>query len=252
MTTMTYGWEQHVTASTPLRRLAHRVLGTYDIGARVRYHAADQALSGLAAPASILDAGCGRGQLCFAMHRRWPDARIVGVDVESALVAHCRAIQERVAPTAALRFERRTLPERLDQTYDLITSIDVLEHVEDDLGFLTSLFDATNPAGTLVLHTPATPQRRFIAEFEEQHDHVRDGYGLGELAALLHRAGYAQVRVRHTFGTLGALGWEGFALARQGNRVAQSMLPVWYAVSTVDGWSEPRGGNGLLAVARRA
>ncbi|TAM73587.1 methyltransferase domain-containing protein [bacterium] len=252
MTTMTYGWEQHVVAPTQLRRLAHRMLGTYDLGARVRYHAVEQALNGLAAPVSILDAGCGRGQLCFAMYRRWPNARIAGVDFEAELVTHCRAVQARVAPASAMRFERRTLPEDLGETFDLITSVDVLEHVEDDLGFLTTLFHATNPNGTLVLHTPAAPQRRFIAEFEEQHDHVRDGYGLGELAALLHRAGYAQVRVRHTFGTLGALGWEGFSLARQGNRVAQSMLPVWYLLSTADGWSEPRRGNGLLAVARRA
>jgi len=251
MTTMTYGWEQHVTAPTALRRLAHRLFGTYDLGARVRYHAVEQALQTVPAPASILDAGCGRGQLCFAMHRRWPSARIVGVDYEPELVEHCRGLHARIAARARMQFDRRTLPDRLGETFDLITSVDVLEHVEDDVGFLTSLWEATNPGGTLILHTPAAPQRRFLAEFEEQHDHVRDGYGLGQLAGLLRRAGYADVRVRYTFGTLGALGWEGFALARQGNRVAQTMLPMWYLLSTVDGWSEPRHGNGLLAVARR-
>lgn len=251
MTTMSYGWEQHVTAPTPLRRLAHRVLGTYDLGARVRYHAVEQALSALTPPASILDAGCGRGQLCFAMHRRWPAARIVGVDVEPELVEHCRQLHVSVAPDAAMRFDRRTLPERLEERFDLLTSVDVLEHVEDDLGFLRSLRDATNPGGTLILHTPAAPQRRYLAQFEEQHDHVRDGYSIGELAGLIHRAGFAEVRVRHTFGPLAAIGWEGFALARQGNLAAQSVLPFWYLLSTVDGWRQPRRGNGLLAVARR-
>ncbi|TAM56173.1 class I SAM-dependent methyltransferase [bacterium] len=252
MTTMAYGWEQHTVAHSPLRRLAHRMLGTYDLGARVRYQAVERALGALTPPASILDAGCGRGQLCFAMHRRWPEARIVGVDVEAELVSHCHEVQARVDAGAALRFERRTLPADLGESFDLVTSVDVLEHVQDDHGFLRALFRATNPGGALVLHTPAAPQRRFIAEFEEQHDHVRDGYVLGELAALLFHAGYAQVRVRHTFGTLGALGWEGFALARQGNGVARALLPLSYALSAVDGWSEPRRGNGLLAVARRA
>jgi SAM-dependent methyltransferase len=185
------------------------------------------------------------------MHRLWPNARIVGVDYEFDLVEHARDLVTRVSPKAEMRFERRTLPDEFDEKFDLVTSVDVLEHVDDDRGFLASLCAATNPGGTLVLHTPATPQKRYLAEFEEQHDHVRDGYGKDELAALLRASGYADVSVRHTFGTLGAIAWEGFALARIGNPAAKLLLPLWYALSEIDMIARPRRGNGLLAVARK-
>lgn len=250
-TMIAYGWEQYAGTPSFAKRLAHRVFGTYDLGARVRYRAVEGALRSLPAPRSILDAGSGRGQLCFAMHRRWPNARIVGVDFEFDLVDYSRELQQRISPRAEMRFERRTLPDEFDERFDLVTSVDVLEHIEDDLGFLESLSAATNPRGALVLHTPAAPQKRYIAEFEEQHDHVRDGYTAAGLAQLLHLAGYADVSVRHTFGTLGAIGWEGFALARDGSLPFKALLPLWYACAEIDTLHTPRLGNGLLAVARK-
>jgi SAM-dependent methyltransferase len=246
-----YGWEQYAAAPSFAKRLVHRLFGTYDLGARVRYRAVQRALSRIAPPRSILDAGSGRGQLCFAMHRRWPNAQIVGVDYEFDLVEYSRNLMERVSPKAAMRFERRTLPDDLDERFDLITSVDVLEHIVDDRAFLASLCAATNSGGSLVLHTPAAPQKRYLAEFEEQHDHVRDGYAAEELAALLREAGYADVSVRHTFGALGAIAWEGFALARLGNSAAKLLLPLWYVLSELDTQAKPRRGNGLLAVARK-
>jgi trans-aconitate methyltransferase len=186
------------------------------------------------------------------MNRRWPQARILGVDYEFELVEYSRRLLQNVAPNAEVSFQRRTLPDDLGEHFDLVTSVDVLEHIEDDHGFLAALFNATNPNGTLVLHTPAAPQKRYLAEFEEQHDHVRDGYTAAQLKALLERAGYTNVHVRHTFGALGAFAWEGFALARSGNAITKLLLPLWYLLAEIDTMLRPRSGNGLLAVARKA
>jgi O-antigen/teichoic acid export membrane protein/SAM-dependent methyltransferase len=249
---VSYGWEQHVLAPTPARRIAHRLLGTYDIGALIRSGAVTRALRGRSAPDSILDAGCGRGQLCFELHRRWPDAHLLGVDFENELVARCNDLAQCLDTPPHLRFEHRALPDDLRRTFGLVTCVDVLEHVEDDEGFVRSLFDATAPGGTLVLHTPATPQRRYLSDYEEQHDHVRDGYALDDLRALMQRAGYERVDVWYTFGPAGALAWEILALAKRGNLLAKVLLPAAYALAWLDGLRRPVRGNGLLAVAQKA
>jgi SAM-dependent methyltransferase len=249
---VSYGWEQHITAPSKVRRLAHRIFGTYDVGARIRYAAVNDALARRPEPASILDAGCGRGQLSFQLHRRWPDAQVLGVDFESDLVVHCRDVASRLDAGPAIRFERRALPDDLKRTFELVVCVDVLEHIKDDEGFMRCLCEATTPGGTLVLHTPATPQKRYLSEYEEQHDHVRDGYVLDDLRALILRSGYDRVDVRYTFGAFGALAWEIFALARRGNSLAKAFLPLAYPLAWLDGVQRPRLGNGLLAVAQKA
>jgi 2-polyprenyl-3-methyl-5-hydroxy-6-metoxy-1,4-benzoquinol methylase len=247
-----YGAEQRALARSAVRRFTYGIAGSHDLGARVRYAAVEPELRRIAPPARVLDAGSGKGELCFAMARRWPHARIVGVEMEAELVDHAVRIKTAAMPEAHVRFERDTLPRRFDEPFDLVVSIDVLEHVDDDRGFVQSLADALAPGGSLILHTPSVNQWRFLGEFEEQHDHVRDGYEKAHLARLLDEAGLREVSVRSTFGTLGAIGWEGFALARRGNIAARAALPLWYVLSAIDTRRRPSYGLGLLATARRA
>jgi SAM-dependent methyltransferase len=248
---VSYGWEQHLMAPTLARRLIHRFLGTHDIGALIRFKALDEALDTLNPPASVLDAGSGRGQVSFHLHRRWPQADILGVDFENDLVVYCRTLAQSLHAQERVAFERRTLPDDLGRAFDLIVSIDVLEHIEDDEGFVRALAQMTQPGGALVLHTPATPQRRFLSEYEEQHDHVREGYAPDVLADLMRRAGYDRVTVRYTFGPLGALAWEILALAKRGNNLARMFLALAYPLAWLDGLRHPAQGNGLIAIARK-
>ncbi len=249
--TTKYGSEQQVLAKSPFRRLTYGLAGSYDLGARVRYAVVEPELERLAPPRRVLDAGSGKGELCFAMARRWPGATIVGVDIEGELVEHAARLKSAAMPESDVTFERHELPHRFDEPFDLVVSIDVLEHIEDDAAFVRGLADAVVPGGTLILHTPGTDQRRFMGDFEEQHDHVREGYSRAGLLALLEGAGFKNVRMRSTFGTLAAIGWEGFQFARRGNVLAKAALPLWYALSAVDASRTPARGNGLLATARR-
>ncbi len=246
-----YGSELESRAATPLSRTALRYLGTYDLGARVRFTAMRDALRTLPEPSQVLDVGCGLGLLCFAMARMWPRATIVGTDIDLVRLQEARELSRRRGFSERVRLEH-VHDLGPSQKYDLVTSVDVLEHVDDDAAFAVSLFAATKPGGTLVLHVPAATKRRFLGDFPEQHDHVRCGYQPEEAADLFRSAGFSQVRVRHTFGALGALGWEGFTLARRGSVVARMLLPLWYACAAADARLVPARGNGLLLVARRA
>jgi SAM-dependent methyltransferase len=246
-----YGYEQYALARTAFRRFAFKTFGSYDLGARVRYAAVERELARLAPPGRVLDAGSGKGQLSFALARRWPGAAVVGVDNDVAGIDHARAVAAIAAPAAHVTFVHATLPLAFEERFDLVVSVDVLEHVDDDVAFVSGLAAATAPDGRLILHVPAAGQRRYLAHFEEQHDHVRDGYAPRDLAALLERAGYRDIVLRPTFGALGAIGWEGFALSRAGNPLARLLLPLWYALSALDTRRIPRRGNGILATARR-
>jgi trans-aconitate methyltransferase len=251
MNVAAYGSEQGALTDSLARRAFLRFAGSYDLGARVRYAAVEPELARIPAPRRVLDAGSGRGELCFAMARRWPNAEIVGVDFDEVLIDHANQLREIHFPSREIRFVAAQLPHHFEEPFDVVVSIDVLEHIEDDTALLRSLYDVTAKEGTLILHTPAEQQRRILAEFEDHHEHVREGYERETLATLLRDAGYRDVTVRPTFGRLGALAWEGFALARGGNGLAAAALPLWYAFGALDGLRVPAHGIGLLATARR-
>jgi 2-polyprenyl-3-methyl-5-hydroxy-6-metoxy-1,4-benzoquinol methylase len=82
-----------------------------------------------AAPESVLDVGCGEGVLTYRWAQRLGDAPVVGLDLDDAKL---RAEWEK-RHRDNLRFETMP-PDRLpcgDDEFDLVTAIEVLEHVPD-------------------------------------------------------------------------------------------------------------------------
>jgi ubiquinone/menaquinone biosynthesis C-methylase UbiE len=75
--------------------------------------------------------------------------------------------------------------------FDRVVVVDMLEHVEDDRGFVLELFRVLKPGGRLVVNTPHlrdTPLRRLrhrLGQTDERHGHVRAGYTAAALQALL-------------------------------------------------------------------
>lgn len=66
------------------------------------------------------------------------------------------------------------LPDRLDlddEAYDLVALLDVLEHVDDDVGSLRSLGTRLNDDGRLILTVPAVPW--LWSRHDELHHHKR-------------------------------------------------------------------------------
>ncbi len=250
MAMIAYGSELAERFSNPVMRAGVRMLGSYDLGARVRFAAVNDALRALPAPIVYSTSDPGLGLLSFAMHRVWPSATIVGTDIDPARLQSARETARRQKVDDRVTFAHVDEHHAVSE-YDVVTCVDVLEHVEDDEAFVAALFAATRPGGRLVLHVPAAVKKRYLSQFPEQADHVRPGYSADALVALLRRVGFTETRVRYTFGPLGALGWEGCELARQGRLTARLMLPFWYACAIADSLHAPMQGNGVLAVARK-
>lgn len=103
----------------------------------------------LPAPARILDFGTGTGAM-LAELRRFGDAQ--GVDADERAVAFCHARGER----RVSRLESSTLP-FADASFDLVTTLDVLEHIEDDAAAVSEIARVLRPGGRMLATVPANP-----------------------------------------------------------------------------------------------
>jgi SAM-dependent methyltransferase len=134
------------------------------------------------APASVLDAGCGPGELLAAVHERFPHAKCTGVDLSGATIAKNR----RRLPWA--RFERLELDkERLPDRFDAVVCSEVLEHIEDDVSALSNLVEMTSRL--LLLTVPTGP----VLPLERGFGHLRH-YQLDALRARVEALGLDVVR----------------------------------------------------------
>lgn len=105
---------------------------------------------------SALDVGCGAGLLAEPLARL--GAAVTGIDAaaENIAVAEAHAAQSGLAIDY-----RATGIERMTGRFDLVTSLEVIEHVSDPAGFVRGLAEALNDVGLLILSTPnRTPLSR--------------------------------------------------------------------------------------------
>lgn len=96
---------------------------------------------------SIADIGCGTGILLHRMHQKFPQAELTGMDLTYF-------IEEK---KSWLHFEKCDLNTQFgskDMQFDLVTSSEVIEHLENPRHFLRECLQLLKPEGYLVLSTP--------------------------------------------------------------------------------------------------
>jgi 2-polyprenyl-6-hydroxyphenyl methylase/3-demethylubiquinone-9 3-methyltransferase len=126
-------------------------------------------LSGKAA----LDVGCGAGLLCEPLARL--GAAVTGVDaaVENIAAATAHAAQ------SGLSIDYRAgelAAQNLDQ-FDVVTSMEVIEHVTDPAAFVAELAARLKPDGLMILSTPnrTAASKLFLVEAAERLGQVPRG-----------------------------------------------------------------------------
>jgi 2-polyprenyl-6-hydroxyphenyl methylase/3-demethylubiquinone-9 3-methyltransferase len=106
-----------------------------------------------------LDVGCGAGLLCEPLSRL--GAEVTGVDATPANIAVAQAHAAKSGLT--IDYREGSVEALDDAPYDLVTCMEVIEHVEDPALFISHLARLVRSDGLLILSTPNRTARSHLA-----------------------------------------------------------------------------------------
>ncbi len=106
------------------------------------------------APATVVDLGCGDGPLTLSLARRWPGARVVGVDHSSEMIAAARALDTAGAVEWVQADVAQWDPASLGAAPDVVVTNATLQWVPDHLDLLRRWARALAPGGWLAMQVP--------------------------------------------------------------------------------------------------
>lgn len=134
---------------------------------------------------SFLEVGCGAGDLLLALDREGYYG--MGIDISADAIAVARSHNL----SSNIRIEQIDIS-RIEERFDAVIASEVLEHWEDDLGFLRLLVGRITPGGWLLLTVPAH-QEKWGAN-DDFCGHVRR-YERADLQEKLAACGLDSIRV---------------------------------------------------------
>jgi 2-polyprenyl-6-hydroxyphenyl methylase/3-demethylubiquinone-9 3-methyltransferase len=106
-----------------------------------------------------LDVGCGAGLLCEPLARL--GASVTGVDAAAENIAAARA--HAAGSDLTIEYRHGDVAELAPTGFDLVASVEVIEHVADKAAFVAALAAALASGGLMILSTPnRTPQSRLL------------------------------------------------------------------------------------------
>jgi SAM-dependent methyltransferase len=136
---------------------------------------------GLKLPLRILDVGCGAGA---TVRHLSSFGSVIGIDPSPAAVAYAKSKGDVDVRIGALPGD---LPFRPGEQFDVITLLDVLEHVEQDVEALLAIRKLLRPGGRLIVTVPAF---QFLWSGHDVINEHKRRYSRAELGEKLARGGF--------------------------------------------------------------
>ena len=100
---------------------------------------------------------------------------------------------------------------RKEDTFDLVLSVDVMEHIEEDEQVFRNFFDSLTQDGLLVISTPSDQGGSDVHDHDTEEsfieEHVRDGYNISDIQEKLRRAGFTRTEAEYSYGKPGQIAW---------------------------------------------
>jgi 2-polyprenyl-3-methyl-5-hydroxy-6-metoxy-1,4-benzoquinol methylase len=187
----------------------------------------------------ILDAGSGFGQYSYFLSGINPSWFVDAVDVKDEQIVDCNAFFARIDRRNVL-FEKADLTQfSKPDRFDLILSVDVMEHIEDDEAVFRNFHDSLTQKGMLLISTPSDQGGSDVHDHDAGEsfidEHVRDGYNIVDIRAKLERTGFSKTHARYSYGTPGKIAWRLSMkypiLLLNASRIFFILLPFYYLVT---------------------
>lgn len=160
--------------------------------------------------AFILDAGSGFGQYDFYISNLNAKWNIKGVDVKEEQIADCNQFFQKIK-RSNVNFEYADLTTFNEPAkYNLILSVDVMEHILEDVQVFRNFHGALKQGGMVLISTPSDQGGSDVHDHEEESfidEHVRDGYNILEIQEKLKSAGFTCTEAHFQYGKPGQLSW---------------------------------------------
>lgn len=219
----------------------------------------------------ILDAGSGFGQYVYSMSQLCPNATLLGVDVKNEQIDDCNSFFTKLGLDKRVKFEIADLTKlNRDDEFDFILSVDVMEHIEEDVLVFKNFYKAMKSGGQLLISTPSD-QGGSDAHHDHDHDdnsgfideHVRDGYGIADITEKLTLAGFKDIECRYSYGFAGNIAWRLSMkypiLMLNASKLFFVILPFYYLLTfpisailnLLDVNTKTDSGTGLIVKARK-
>jgi trans-aconitate 2-methyltransferase len=116
----------------------------------------------LAAPRTVVDLGCGPGNSTELLARRWPDARVVGVDNSAAMLKRAASDHPHIAWQ-----EADVATWTADEPVDVLFANAVLQWLPEHASLFSQLLKQVAPGGVLAVQMPRNfdePSHRLMRE----------------------------------------------------------------------------------------
>jgi 2-polyprenyl-3-methyl-5-hydroxy-6-metoxy-1,4-benzoquinol methylase len=106
-------------------------------------------------PFVIYDAGSGFGQYSYFLAKQFPLSTIYGIDVKEEQIADCNQFF-RALGFARCSFAVEDLTQiQHNEKFDVILSVDVMEHIQNDVTVFQNFYRALKKNGLLFINTPS-------------------------------------------------------------------------------------------------
>jgi SAM-dependent methyltransferase len=217
--------------------------------------------------ANILDAGSGFGQYEWRLCRMNNHWKIKAVDIDKEHVEDCTLFFGKAGMSERVSFSVADLTTFSDpENYDLILSVDVMEHIREDETVFHNFHKSLNNNGILLISTPSDKGGSGVHGDEDKSfigEHVRNGYSIQEITGKLAASGFNSIEALFTYGKPGNISWH--LLMKYPVRMINAsklfliLLPFYYAVvfpvsmilNIFDLRLTHKKGTGLLVRARK-
>ena len=159
----------------------------------------------------ILDAGSGFGQYSYYLAKKFRESNLTGVDVKEEQIEDCINFFRKLGLSGRVNFRIADLTKfREENKYSLVLSVDVMEHILEDVEVFKNLHFSMKKDGILLISTPSDQGGSDVHSDSDEsfiEEHVRDGYNIDEISDKLKSAGFSKVYARYSYGRPGGVSW---------------------------------------------